>query len=104
MNVVIIEIKKPSSIKKSVIVSFCNEYARFSQEYKDSWIIIIPEKIVYEGKTDMFINSNYDISIEKLNKIAFSRLISNMEEQHPEISLIMMGAGDESKIFKIKDI
>ena len=103
MNVVIIEVKKPISIPSSAIKAFCEDYARFCQEYHDSWVILVPEKVIWEGYASFMVNGDFDINIEKLNKFAFSRLISNLEEKHPEVSLVMMGAGEESKLFKVRE-
>ena len=54
MNVVILELKKPLPLSKSLIAKFCDDYSRFAQEYNDSWIIMIPEKVIMENKAYMF--------------------------------------------------
>ena len=103
MNIVVIEIKKPISEDKLLLQNFCDSYAKFYQEYHDSWIILVSEKIILNGHATVFLNDRYDIKVEKLNKIAFNRLISNLEKDYPEMSLILMGAGEESKLFKIRE-
>jgi hypothetical protein len=102
MNIVIFEIKKPINISKNTIKKFADDYARFVQEYSDSWLVVIPEKVLWEGNAELFTNPEiHDIRFEKLNKFAMSRLISNFEDKHPELSLIMMGAGEDSKLIKV---
>lgn len=102
MKIVVIEIKKPICIPSEAIKGFCDNFARFCQEYTDSWIILIPEKVISDGHAELFLNDYYDIRVETLNNFAFSRLITNLEAQHPEVSLIMMGASDESKLYKVR--
>ena len=103
MNIVIFEIKKPYPITKNQLKSFAQAYARYYEEYDDSWLIVIPEKVLCEGKAEFLINSDdHYIRLEKLNNFAMNRLISNFENEHPELSLIMMGAGNESKLIKLR--
>jgi len=102
MNIVIIEIKKPITIPQKTIQDFCDNYARFCQEYEDSWVILAAENVIWENHAHSIINEEFDLRFEKLNKFAFNRLISNLEERHPEVSLIMMGAGEESKLIKVR--
>lgn len=103
MNIVIFEIKKPFPISRQQLKSFADEYARYFEEYSDSWLIVIPEKVLWEGKAEFLINGDlFHINFERLNNFAMNRLIANFENEHPELSLIMMGAGDESKLIKVR--
>lgn len=103
MNIAIFEIKKPIGINSNQIKKFADDYARYYQEFSDSWLIITPEKIIWDNTANFLLDSErFNIGFERLNKFAMNRLISNLEEKYPEMSLIMMSADEESKLFKIR--
>jgi|SaaInlStandDraft_4_1057021.scaffolds.fasta_scaffold11874_5 hypothetical protein len=111
-NITILEIQNElitSEINRQVI-----EVSKFCEQFKDRVISLVISNIQNESllyNIIMDINNDYNtndivVEIHKLNHFAKNRLITNFEEEKPELTLTIMGSSEDSKLIKIwkKDV
>jgi len=104
-NVVLIQIDRIILHDSSDLTNHLKEYSKYFEVFDDMVIIMYHEQ-TFLDKVDLyrFIDFEYEISLEviKLNNFAKTRLLNNFDEKNPELVLVIMSCGQESKLMKIK--
>jgi hypothetical protein len=99
-NIVVLEIQK--DLITPAVETNIHSISKFYEVFKDKVIAILLESRM--TSTELYnVMSNKMIVIEmyKLNNFARNRLINNFENDRPELTLTLMGCGEDSKLIKI---
>ena len=104
-NIVIIQIDKIILKKSPKLTQYLEEYSQYFDVFGDTVMIMYHEQ-TFLDKVDLYsqLDFNYEMTLEiiTLNNFAKSRLLNNFDENHPELVLVIMSCGKESKLMKIK--
>jgi len=104
-NVVIIQIDRVILNKSSDLTNHLQEYSKYFNIFNDMVIVMYHEQ-TFLDKVNLYkyIDFEYEASMEiiRLNNFAKTRLLNNLNEKNPELVLVIMSCGQESKLMKIK--
>ena len=83
------------------------EESSFFELYNDD-ILCLMSLPIFSRDFDMYVEvgekNNIEMQMLKLNTFAKSRLISNFEDEWPELALKVMSCGKDSKIIKVREL
>lgn len=100
-NIVVLEIQR--KLITPSIESSIREISKFYEVFKDKVIVILFESRMTNVQLYNVMGGNKLIVVEmyQLNHFARNRLINNFESDRPELTLSLMGAGEDSKLIKV---
>ncbi len=104
-NIIILQIDKTILKKTPKLIEYFKEYSKYFESFGDKVMIMYHEQ-TFIDKVDLYLHLDFDyeisLEINTLNNFAKTRLLNNFEENHPELVLVIMTCGKESKLMKIK--
>lgn len=103
-NIVVIEIQNTLLHKDAE--THIKDVSLFFERFLDRAILIMFENTIHNEDIlplimNQKITDDIRLNVYGLNNIAKSRLINNFEKFNPELSFIIIGCGDDSKMMKI---
>lgn len=99
-NIIVLEIQK--NLISCTVENNIRFISKFYETFDNKVVAILFETMM--TNTELYnIMSNKHIVIEmyKLNNFARNRLINNFESERPELTLTIMGCGEDSKLIKV---
>lgn len=106
MELVVLNIDISVINDKNMLIKKLKTHTKFISIYSDSLITILTRKSMDEISQNIYSYIRFDrdkivVEVDKLSTLAKSRMISNFDDEYPELSLQIMSANDESKLMKI---
>ena len=99
-NIVVLEIQK--DLISPTVETNIRSISKFYETFKDKVIAILLESRMTNAELyNVMSNKQIVIEMYKLNNFARNRLINNFESDRPELTLTLMGCGEDSKLIKI---
>ena len=100
-NLIVLEIEK--NLMTPCIEYKLKESSKFYDTFDGKIITILFESLMPEILVAYLVEHKNIVEICKLNQIARNRLMTNFESERPELTLILMGCGKDSKLIKVQE-
>ena len=99
-NIVVLEIQK--KLITPLIERNIRSISKFYEIFKDDIIALLLEAHMTNVQLyNLMENKEIVIEMYRLNNFARNRLINNFEIDRPELTLTLMGCGEDSKLIKV---
>lgn len=99
-NIVVLEIQR--NLISSNIENNIRTISKFYEVFNDKVVAILLESRMTNAELyNIMSNKQIVIEMYRLNNFARNRLINNFESDRPELTLTIMGCGEDSKLIKI---
>ncbi len=99
-TIIILELEK--SLISPTVDKNIRAISKFYEIFKNKVIAILLENRLSEIELyNVMETENVVIELYNLNNFARNRLINNLEEDRPDLTLTIMGASSESKLIKV---
>lgn len=99
-NIVILEVER--KLITPLIETKIREISKFYEIFRNKIIAILFENRMSEVELYNIIgNKQVVVEMYQLNHFARNRLINNLEDDRPDLTLTIMGASEESKLIKV---